>query len=158
MCYEMGELNSKKHLRVKKQFGRIGFWISKKRLICFHLKSLTEVGHGICWQPRSSGHEDHEQDFVLFTHLLQDVPQPDHCHVTRIQVPENENDLKLVITWVINLKYFNCCKHVCLCISTHLENFVQINSLRSTSKKTKIVNIWEICIVNIWGRKGRKLK
>ena len=52
------------------------------------LEPLAEVGHRIGWESGSSGHEDHEEDFVFLAHLLKDVPQPDNGHVAWIQIPE----------------------------------------------------------------------
>jgi hypothetical protein len=36
------------------------------------LKPLAEVGHGVGGQPRPSGHEYHEEHFVLFAHFILD--------------------------------------------------------------------------------------
>ena len=39
-----------------------------------YLEPLAEVSHWIGWQSGSSRHEYHEQDLVLFTHLVKDLP------------------------------------------------------------------------------------
>ena len=53
-----------------------------------YLEPLAEVSDRIGRKPGPSGDEDHEQHLVLLAHLIQDVPEPRHGRLARVQVSE----------------------------------------------------------------------